>query len=362
MICAECGIRNAELAMPVCDDSVILGIETSCDETAAALIVDGRITSDCTTRQVIHESYGGVVPELASRAHEKLLTRAVESVLRDSEMNVNDITGIAVTMGPGLAGSLLVGLAFAKGLARALSVPMIGINHLEGHLWSSELQHGVIPLPFMALLISGGHTIMVKVIGFGRYEILGSTRDDAVGELFDKVGRMLGFNFPAGESIDREACSYMGESVHFPRAKISDDPLGFSFSGLKTAVLYYLQGRYTGSSDGFNLQQKDRSAVCVGLMEAVGDMLVRGLDHAVETGDYKALVVSGGVSASRFLRGRFDVFAHERSLPLYIPDHRYCTDNGSMVAYAGYRRFALGQSSSKDIDINPSLTLTDSLL
>ena len=342
--------------------SVILGIETSCDETAAALIVDGCITADCTTRQVIHELYGGVVPELASRAHERLLARAVEAVLRDSGLEISTITGIAVTVGPGLAGSLLVGLAFAKGLSNALSVPLIGVNHLEGHIWSPELQHKDIPTPFLALLVSGGHTIMVRVVDFGRYKIIGSTRDDAVGELFDKVGRMLGFTFPAGEAIDLEACTHKGASLQLPRARISDDPLGFSFSGLKTAVLYYLQGKYSGTSDGFDLPGEDRPAICAGLMETVGDMLVRGIGNAVEAGDYRALVISGGVSASRYLRKRFDAFAIEQSLPLFIPDPCHCTDNGSMIAYAGFRRLTMGQFSPQNIEINPSLMLSDNSL
>lgn len=341
---------------------VILGIETSCDETAAALFVDGSITADCTTRQVIHELYGGVVPELASRAHERLLAPAIEVVLRDSGARVSDISGVAVTVGPGLAGSLLVGLAYAKGLSTALSVPMIGVNHLEGHIWSAELQHETIPTPFLALLVSGGHTIMVRVIDFGKYEIIGSTRDDAVGELFDKVGRMLGFSFPAGEAIDKEADAFQGVSVRLPRARISGDPLSFSFSGIKTAVLYHLRERYPGSSDGFTLPVEDRSAVCAGLMDAVGDMLVRGINNAIDEGDYRALVVSGGVSASRYLRKRFNAISVEKALPIYIPNPRHCTDNGSMIAYAGFRRIAIGKTSPSNIEINPSLTLSDSSL
>ena len=336
---------------------VILGIETSCDETAAALLVDGKIVSDRTTRQLVHEEYGGVVPELASRAHERLLTPAVEGVLGDAGLSYDAIDGIAVTFGPGLAGALLVGVSFAKGLSKATGASLIGINHLEGHLWSVELSRGEIPKPFLTLLVSGGHTLMIKATGFGRYELLGETRDDAAGELFDKVGRMLGYNFPAGADIDREKMSFSGNSVRFPRARLSSDPYGFSFSGLKTAVLYYLQENYPRARIGFNIPPEDRSAVCAGLMEAVGDMLITGLTTASEKEDFRAVVVSGGVSASVYLRGRFRQFASEQGLPLYIPPLEHCTDNGAMVAYTGYRKFLAGDVSMLDLAVNPAASL-----
>ena len=181
---------------------VILGIETSCDETGAALLVDGKIAADRTTTQILHEEHGGVVPELASRAHIRLLTPAVEGVLEDTGMRFEDIDAVAATYGPGLAGALLVGVSHAKGLAKGLNIPFVGINHLEGHLWSPELTYGKLPLPFLALIISGGHTLMIEVSEFGSYRRLGGTHDDAAGELFDKVGRMLGFSFPAGADLD----------------------------------------------------------------------------------------------------------------------------------------------------------------
>ncbi len=358
----------------------ILGIETSCDDTAAALLSDGKIIADRTTRQILHEQYGGVVPELASRAHERLLEPAVKGVLKESNLKVTDIDAIAVTNGPGLSGALLVGVSFAKGLASGLNVPLIGVNHLEGHLWSSELTIGDLPVPFLGLLVSGGHTIMVNVKQFGQYEILGNTRDDAVGELFDKVGRMLGFTFPAGENIDNEALSYFKdhktESIKFPRTKLKNDPFGFSFSGLKTAVLYHLQKHYSNGQNsdilqndqtswkdvGFQIPNDDRQAICAGLMAAVGDVLISGMSAVCDKYEFQGLVVGGGVSASRYLRARFSRFATERNLTLNIPPIQHCTDNGSMIAYAGFRRLMLGQRDSLDLAINPSANLTDQMI
>ncbi|MDP8227846.1 MAG: tRNA (adenosine(37)-N6)-threonylcarbamoyltransferase complex transferase subunit TsaD [Candidatus Electryoneaceae bacterium] len=292
------------------------------------------------------------------------MTPAVEGVLSDTGMKLSDIDAVAVTYGPGLAGALLVGVSFAKGLASGLGIPFLGVNHLEGHLWSAELTTGQLPLPLLGLIISGGHTLMIRVEGFGRYVRLGGTRDDAVGELFDKVGRMLGFSFPAGADLDNIVLNFTGKSVHFPRAKLSDDPFGFSFSGLKTAVLYYLKKRYTSShkkqTTDFNIPPEERAAITAGLMESVGDMLIKGLSVAFDTYDYRGLVVAGGVSASQFLRKRFTQFAEEHRIPLFIPPPHHCTDNGSMIAYAGWRRLQRGYTSSLDLSIDPAASLFNS--
>ncbi len=341
----------------------VLGIETSCDETAAALFSNGEILADRTTRQLLHEKYGGVVPELASRAHEQLLSPAVDSILSESGLDVNDIDAVAVTCGPGLAGALLVGVSFAKGLSAALNIPLIGVNHLEGHLWSAELSGSSIPLPFLGLLISGGHSMTIKVDGFGQYKQIGTTRDDAVGELFDKVGRMLGFNFPSGEDIDSEAMkhfdSHTSDPIRFPRAKLKDDPYGFSFSGLKTAVLYHLKKIYTKTESAYKIPDQDRTEICASMMSSVGDMLINGLTAASKECKFKALVVSGGVSASRYLRKRFKDYTTEHQLKLHIPPIHHCTDNGSMIAYAGYLRLLNGQTNSLDLAVNPAAKLTD---
>lgn len=338
---------------------VILGIETSCDETAVALILDGRKVIDRTTRQVLHERYGGVVPELASRAHERLLAPAVRSLFDEYGNSIEDIDAVAVTHGPGLAGALLVGVSFAKGLAGALGADLIGVNHLEAHLWSSELTSGPLPLPFLALLISGGHTLLAKVTGFGKYTKLGGTRDDAVGELFDKTGRMLGFNFPAGEAIDSLALSFEGEVVKFPRAKLADDPMGFSFSGIKTAVLYHLMQNYERENlmSEFRLPEADRAAICCGLMQSVGDMLTGAVETALLKDSYRALVISGGVSASKFLRAKFELLSKQHNLPLFIPPVHHCTDNGSMIAHLGYQHFIRGNISQHNLQVEPSLSL-----
>jgi len=337
---------------------IILGIETSCDETAAALLVDGEVVTDRTTTQLLHEEYGGVVPELASRAHEQLLMPAVEGVLNDTGLDVADIEAVAVTYGPGLAGALLVGVSFAKGLAGALDIPFIGVNHLEGHLWSFELEtHGELTLPFLGMIISGGHTLTVGVNGLGDYVKLGSTHDDAVGELFDKVGRMLGYSFPAGAALDRDAMNFHGKPVQFPRARIKGDPLGFSFSGIKTSVLYYLRERYELGPNGFKISLSERTTISAGLMEAVADMLVSGLETAYDTDKFQALVISGGVASSRFLRLRFTQFAESRGIPLFIPPPEHCTDNGAMIAYAGYLRLKAGFSSPLDLPVDPAATL-----
>jgi N6-L-threonylcarbamoyladenine synthase len=331
---------------------VVLGIETSCDETAAALLIDGKVAADRTTRQLLHEQYGGVVPELASRAHEQLLAPAVNGVLKDTNLGVKDIEAIAVTCGPGLAGALLVGLAFAKGLAAARGIPYWGVNHIEGHLWSAGLTVEEIPLPFLALVVSGGHTLLIEVQGFGDYKRLGSTRDDAAGELFDKVGRMIGFAFPAGAAIDQAALDCKGVLVSFPRTRIADEPLTFSFSGLKTAVLYHLRKKYSQLPDGSFDLNDDRSSICAGLMDAVSDSLNAAIKTALQSHHYKALVVAGGVSASRWLRRGFEEIAGAAGVPLFIPPFHHCTDNGAMIAYAGYLSIRHGRPPS---DLNQSV-------
>ena len=306
---------------------------------------------------MMHGQYGGIVPELASRAHERLLAPAVESVLRETGLKSTDINGVAVTYGPGLAGALLVGVAFAKGMASSLSIPLIGVNHLEGHLWSFKLTETDSPLPFLSLIVSGGHTLLVKVNGFGDYVRLGGTRDDAAGELFDKVGRMLGFGFPAGAAMDSAACSFEGEPVVFPRVKLKDDPYGFSFSGLKTAVLYHLQKNYQRNEAGFILPDQERSAICKGLMESVSDMLADRIAYAVKSDTYHAVVVSGGVSASRFIRQRISSIAKKHQIPMLVPPVHHCTDNGAMIANVGYEHFKRQKFDSLELPINPGLSL-----
>jgi len=344
--------------------ALILGIETSCDETGVALVRDSSVLADRTTTQLLHEEYGGVVPELASRAHERLLMRAVTGVLDDVGVSVSDVDAVAATCGPGLAGALLVGVSFAKGLAYGLKVPLIGVNHLEAHLWGVELTHGKTPLPFLGMIVSGGHTLTVGVSGFGKYRLIGATHDDAAGELFDKVGRMLGIGFPAGASIDRDALEFKGEPVYFPRASVRDDDFGFSFSGLKTAVLYYLRERYKFPNGCFDVPIRARQAISAGIMASVADMLLKGLEAAWMIDDYRALIISGGVAASGHLRKVFEKFASEKMTRLFIPPAHHCTDNGAMVAYAGNLLLNSSRLASLELEIDPAAEIasTDLML
>ena len=338
-------------------DHIVIGIETSCDETAVALVVGNKVVSDFTTTQILHQKYGGVVPELASRAHEKLLAATAMEVIADTGIEIDSIDAVAVTYGPGLAGALLVGVSFAKGLAQCLGVPLIGVNHLEGHLWSVEMTAGEIPKPILALIASGGHTLIVKTDGLDNYETLGKTRDDAVGELFDKVGRKLDFKYPAGGRIDREALSTEKEITLFPRAKLKNDPYGFSFSGLKTSVLYYLRDNYREVSGKYDIHADHKAEICRGIMNSVADMLTAPLKTALSKHDFRSLVISGGVAASGFLRRHFEEISDEYNVQLYIPPPRMCTDNGAMIAFVGAKYFAKGKCSDINLAINPSLHL-----
>jgi N6-L-threonylcarbamoyladenine synthase len=337
--------------------SVVLGIETSCDETGAALIVGGKLVADRTTTQVLHEKYGGVVPELASRAHEQLLPAAVAGVLNDADVRITDLDAVASTYGPGLAGSLLVGVSFAKGVAAAAGKPWIAVNHLEAHIWSIMLTGVAPPLPFLALIVSGGHTLLVAVHNFGDYYRLGGTRDDAAGELFDKVGRLMGFPFPAGAVIDREASEFQDSPVEFPRARLADDPFSFSFSGLKTAVLYYLRNRYPQNGSRFDIPAPERAAISAGIMAAVADMLTDRVANACDAGDYRAILAAGGVAASRVIKKRLGDMAAQRGIPFLTPPPALCTDNGGMIGYIGWRRLATNQYHSLSIPVDPSAQL-----
>ncbi len=352
---------------------VILGIETSCDETAAAVLVDGKIIADRTTRQTLHEQYGGVVPELASRAHERLLAPAIDGALAEAKMKINDVEAIAVTNGPGLAGALLVGVAVAKGLSKALKIPIFAVNHLEGHIWAVEMSranfginntsetsniNNTIPSPFLALIVSGGHTILIRVDDFGKYTKLCTTRDDAAGELLDKVGRMLGLAFPAGAKIDQYALKTVKSSLNFPRAHFSNNQFAYSFSGLKTAVNYYLKTHpELYDSDG-NINDETRGQICRAVMESVADMLSLPVEHFLDSGDYKAFVVGGGVSASVFLRNKWEQISKKHKVPLFISPPDFCTDNGAMIAYTGWKMILSGVlPASDDFAVEPSLSL-----
>ncbi len=318
----------------------VLGIETSCDETAAAVVSGGdTVLSSAVWSQVeTHHPYGGVVPELASRKHVEKIVPVVAKALADASMGVGDVDGIAVTSGPGLIGALLVGLSFAKALAYALKVPLAGVNHLEGHIAAIYLERDPPPFPFVALLVSGGHTSLQYVTGPNKWEQLGQTRDDAAGEAYDKVAKVLGLGYPGGAVIDRLAEEGDRTRVRFPRALLEDGRFDFSFSGIKTAVARYVHREKDGGS--FNLQD---TVAC--FQEAVVDVLVQKSMQALQARKCRHLVVAGGVASNSRLRQRIRSEAQQAEISVHIPRPELCTDNAAMIAAAGSRLLRQGDGA-----------------
>lgn len=314
---------------------LVLGIETSCDETAAAVLKDGdKLLSNIINTQIeVHSEYGGIVPELAGRSHIERIHRVVRDAVKKADVQLGDIDLISVTMGPGLIGSLLVGLNTAKGLSYGLNIPMVGVNHLEGHLLAIFLQKKV-EFPFIALIVSGGHTDLYKVSDFGQYKLLGRTRDDAAGESFDKVGKMLGLPYPGGPAIEKLARNGNGKAHKFPRAYLEKGSLDFSFSGLKTSVRTFLSQREQDSK--ITLTNEDISA---GFQDAVIEVLVNKLIEACRQEKLQRIVVTGGVAANGTLREAVKKEAEACGFESYFPDPVFCTDNAAMIACAGYYKF-----------------------
>ena len=334
----------------------ILAIETSCDETACAVLENGRalLASTVASQMDIHARYGGVFPEVASRQHVLSITPVVEQTLVQSNLSLKHIDAIAVTRGPGLAGSLVVGMNMAKGLALGMSLPLVGVNHLEGHIYSSWIYNSgeSIPpepqFPLMALLVSGGHTELNLMTDHLTYERLGSTLDDAAGEAFDKVARLLGLAYPGGPSIQRAAESGDPRRFKFPRARL-EGIYDFSFSGVKTAVLYEVNDL---KKKGNTLPVEDLAA---SFQSAVVDVLFKKTMQAARDYGAKEILVAGGVSANRVLR---QAFQSQKEFKVHIPAFSLCTDNAAMIAAAGYYRFALGHVSGLDIDVQPTWPLS----
>ncbi len=330
----------------------ILGIETSCDETAAAVWADDTLASNVIASQDIHEEFGGVVPELASRAHLRLILPTVERALQEAQIDKHLLDGIAVTYGPGLAGSLLVGLNFAKAMAFALDKPYVGINHIEGHLFSNSiLSRGPQP-PFLSLIISGGHTQLVIVRNWGLYEIVGTTRDDAVGEAFDKVAKMLGLPYPGGPAIEAAATAGDPQYIELPQGKFKDHDLDFSYSGLKTAVLYHLR----------SLDPKERELrkadVAASFQKAALDVLVKRSLLALQTHNLSQLALAGGVACNKNLRAQLKAAAEMHGFELFYPPPVLCTDNAAMIARAGQFYLQKSMKSGFALSPRPSLPLT----
>jgi N6-L-threonylcarbamoyladenine synthase len=328
---------------------LVLGIETSCDETAAAVLGPGqRVLSSVVSSQVdVHARYGGVVPELAGRAHLELLGPVVADALAQAGATGRPpVDAVAVTSGPGLMGSLLVGLSHAKGLAMAWGVPFIGVNHLEGHLFAALLDYPDLEWPLVVLLVSGGHTLLVLVEGLGRYRLLGQTVDDAAGEAFDKVARFLGLGYPGGPAIDRVATEGDARAFAFPRALL-DSGYDFSFSGLKTAVVRQVE-REPGA---------DSADVAASFQEAVVDVLVAKARRAVADTGARGLCLAGGVAANSLLRARVEAACAEDGVAALIPSRAMCTDNAAMIAAAGQWRLAHGAPSPLGLGADPNLLL-----
>ena len=336
----------------------ILGIDTSCDDTSAAVVADGRtVLSNVVNTQIeLHHAYGGVVPELASREHIRNIVPVVAEALSRAKRGFKDLDGIAVTVGPGLVGSLLVGLYYAKALAYVHQTPLVAVNHLEGHILSIFLEKGVPPFPFAALTVSGGHTSLYHIRGFGRYEPLGQTLDDAAGEAFDKVAKILGLGYPGGVAIEKLARSGAREKIDFPRATLSPDSLDFSFSGLKTAVALYVQKWREEESVGQEVRMAD---IAASFQEAVIDILVLKVMRAVAKTGVKSIVVAGGVACNRGLRDRLTACAAKRGLMVYYPRPQFCTDNGAMIAVAGYHRILHGERADLGMDVRSRFPISD---
>ena len=330
---------------------LVLGIETSCDDTSVAVLEAGRtLRAHLIAAQDVHRLYGGVVPELASRAHLELLPRLVARALDEAGTAASDLTGIAVTRAPGLVGSLVVGVAFARAYGAALGIPVVGVNHIEAHLHAATLEHGPAPLPAVVLVVSGGHTELVEVRGFGRYRWLGSTRDDAAGEAYDKVAKLLGLGFPGGPAIERLAAAGERTAFAFPRPMLDRADLDLSFSGLKTAVALAVEPLGPPPHPAALLAD-----LAASFQAAVVDTLVGKTLRAVDLVRARALGVGGGVAANRELRARLGAGCEERGIPLRVPSPRLCADNAAMIALVGAWRLEQGGPPEADLDVVAAL-------
>ena len=330
---------------------LVLGIETSCDDTSVAVLEDAHtLRAHLIAGQDLHQLYGGVVPELAARAHLELLPRLVTRALADAGIGARELTAIAVTRAPGLVGSLVVGVAFAKAYGLALGIPVVGVNHIEGHFHATALEHGEGPWPAVALVVSGGHTELVEVRGFGAYRWLGSTRDDAAGEAFDKVSKLLGLGFPGGPAIDRLAAQGNAAAFDFPRPMLSQPGLDFSYSGLKTAVALTLASH--GEPPYPEPLTRD---IAASFQAAVVDTLAGKCMRALAETGARALLLGGGVACNRGLRARLEVDCARAGVALRIPSPRLCADNAAMIALIGAWQLAHGALDDPDLDAVASL-------
>ena len=334
-------------------DIYILGIESSCDETAASVVKNGReVLSNVISSQIdLHTLYGGVVPEIASRKHIERINQVIEEALTTANMTLDDLDAIGVTYGPGLVGALLVGVAEAKAISYAKKLPLVGVHHIEGHISANYIENLNLEPPFVCLVVSGGHTHLVVVRDYGKYEILGRTRDDAAGEAFDKVARAIGLGYPGGPKIDKISKEGNPDAIAFPRPKFEDSPYDFSFSGLKSAVLNYLNGC---QMKGIEINRAD---VAASFQKAVCDVLVEHAMIAVKESGLNRFAIAGGVASNSALRAAFEKACAERQIEFYHPSPIFCTDNAAMIGAAAYYEFIAGKRDGLDTNAVPNLKL-----
>lgn len=335
------------------EDIYILAIESSCDETAAAVVKNGReVLSNVIFSQIeLHKLYGGVVPEIASRKHIEKINQVIGEALSEAKMELNDMTAIAVTYGPGLVGALLVGVSAAKAISFASGLPLVGVHHIEGHISANYIENKDLEPPFLCLVVSGGHTHLVVVKDYGEYEIIGRTRDDAAGEAFDKVARAIGLGYPGGPKIDKLAKEGNPDAIHFPRARVEESAYDFSFSGLKSAVLNYL------NSCEMKGESVNHADVAASFQKAVIDVLVGHALAAAEDYHIKKFAIAGGVASNSSLRSAFEAECKARGIAFYHPSPILCTDNAAMIGAAGYYEYQKGVRSGLDLNAQPNLKL-----
>jgi N6-L-threonylcarbamoyladenine synthase len=335
------------------DDVYILAIESSCDETAAAVVKNGReVLSNVISSQIeLHKLYGGVVPEIASRKHIEKINIVIEEALKEANMKLQEITAIGVTYGPGLVGALLVGVSAAKAISYASNLPLVGVHHIEGHISANYIENKDLEPPFMCLVVSGGHTHLVIVKDYGKFEILGRTRDDAAGEAFDKVARAIGLGYPGGPKIDKLSKEGNGDAIHFPRAKVSEGLYDFSFSGLKSAVLNYL------NSQDMKREKINTADVAASFQKAVIDVLVHNSMSAVKEYHIKKFAIAGGVASNSGLRDAMEEACRNAGVDFYHPSPILCTDNAAMIGAAAFYEYISGTRHGMDLNAVPNLKL-----
>ena len=334
-------------------DVLILAVESSCDETAASVVKNGReVLSNIISSQIeLHKLYGGVVPEIASRKHIEKINQVIEEALKEANVTLDDLDAVAVTYGPGLVGALLVGVSAAKAIAYAKKLPLVGVHHIEGHISANYIENKDLEPPFICLVVSGGHTHLVVVRDYGKYEIIGHTRDDAAGEAFDKVARAIGLGYPGGPKIDKLSKEGNPEAIAFPKAKMADSPYDFSFSGLKSAVLNYLNGC---KMKNIPVVEAD---VAASFQKAVVDVLVEHSMRAVKEYGFDKFAIAGGVASNSTLRNAMEQACRRRRIHFYHPSPIFCTDNAAMIGAVAYYEYMNGTRHGWDLNAVPNLKL-----